>query len=116
MLKLCLLCGLRFYIVQRSFAKKEAGLVARAEAAEADAAEWRGRAAEAEGALSEARDAAAAARECASSPMFLSALYLCARDSHPPLRMRARHSQRTGCHCRHGGSLCDFINRSQRRA
>ncbi len=49
-----------------SFAKKEAGLVSRAEAAEADAAEWRSRASEAERQLAEARDAAASARECVS--------------------------------------------------
>ena len=55
----------RFSVVHGSFAKKEAGLVARAEAAEADAADCRARAAEAERLLAEARDAAAAARECA---------------------------------------------------
>ena len=56
----------RFSVVHGSFAKKEAGLMSRAEAAEADAAEWRGRADEAERALAEARHAAAAARECAA--------------------------------------------------
>ena len=56
----------RFSVVHGSFAKKEAGLVSRAEAAETDAAEWRGRASEAERQLAEAQAAAASARECAS--------------------------------------------------
>ena len=55
----------------------------RAEAAEADAAEWRGRAVEAERVLAEARDAAASARECAPHQPTPSS-GLASRESHQP--------------------------------
>ena len=55
----------RFSVVHGSFAKKEASLAARAEAAEQAASQWRTRAQQAEQALSGAEEAAAAAHRCA---------------------------------------------------
>lgn len=61
----------RFSVVHGSFAKKEAGLLERAEAAEQSSGEWRSKAQHAERALAAAEAAAASAQRCVCVLFFL---------------------------------------------